>query len=109
MIRESSVYRKQLQLLLLSALPPMFANLATLAKLSPANVDYTPLGFVLASVMIAYALFKHGLLGLIPIARKTVVENMTDVVVVLDNKGRIMDANPAACDMFTITPTMTGS
>jgi diguanylate cyclase (GGDEF)-like protein len=109
MIRESSVYRKQLQLLLLSAIPPMLANLATLAKLSPVNVDYTPLGFALASVMIGYALFKHGLLDLIPIARKTVVENMTDAVVVLDNKGRIMDANPAAYDMLAITPAMTGS
>jgi diguanylate cyclase (GGDEF)-like protein len=109
MLRESSVYRKQLQLLLLSAIPPMLANLATLAKLSPVNIDYSPLGFALASVMIGYALFKHGLLDLIPIARKTVVENMTDAVVVLDDKNRIMDANPAASDMLAITPAMTGS
>jgi diguanylate cyclase (GGDEF)-like protein len=109
MVRESSVYRKQLQLLALSAVPPVLANLATLAKLSPVNVDYSPLGFALASVMIAYALFRHGLLDLVPIARKTVVENMTDGVVVLDNQGRIMDANPAASGMLAITPAMIGS
>lgn len=109
MVRESSVYRKQLQLLLLSALPPVLANIATLAQLSPVNVDYSPLGFALASVMIAYALFRHGLLDIVPIARKTVVENMTDAVVVLDNQSRVMDANPAASDMLAITPAMIGS
>lgn len=109
MIRESSVYRKQLQLLLLSAVPPTLANLASLAGLSPVNVDYSPLGFALASVMIAYALFRHGLLDLVPIARNTVVENMTDAVIVLDNRGRIMDANPAASGMLAITPAMIGS
>jgi PAS domain S-box-containing protein len=54
--------------------------------------------FVLVAGMgyYAYAIFRHQLLDLVPVARDTVVESMRDGYVVVDSDGRVVDLNDAA-------------
>jgi PAS domain S-box-containing protein len=55
-----------------------------------------PFGFSLMGLAFAWALFRHRLLDLVPIARHTMVESMADGMIVLDGRDRIVDLNPAA-------------
>lgn len=94
--REASVYRSQLGLMFAGALVPTAASMLSLSSAAPYNVDFTPVGFVIGSALLAYAAFRYRLLDLVPIARRLVVENMADGIVMLDKSGRILDFNPAA-------------
>jgi PAS domain S-box-containing protein len=45
---------------------------------------------------VAWSLFHYRMLDLAPVARNTVIESMSDAVMVVDQHNRIIDLNPAA-------------
>ncbi|MDX1568330.1 MAG: diguanylate cyclase, partial [Longimicrobiales bacterium] len=68
----------------------------TLLTPGSAWTDVAPLGFVLAASVLRWGLLRDRLVGLGPVARAVVMEELRDPVVVLDGKGRIVDVNRAA-------------
>ncbi|WP_432570150.1 diguanylate cyclase [Kineococcus sp. SYSU DK005] len=107
--RARSVFRHQLSHLLLASCVPVIGNLTVLAvalvhdQRGERAVDYTPLFLALTGLIYARAIFRHGLLRLVPVARAQVVEAIEDAVVVLDADGRVVDVNPAAMALLTRT------
>ncbi len=69
------------------------------------GLDLTPLSIVLSSILMAYSIFYSRFLDLIPVARETLVETMSDGLLVLDNQDRIQDINPAAMHFLGISST----
>ena len=49
-----------------------------------------------SGVLIAWGLFRYRMLNIVPIARETIIDNVSDLVIVLDPENRIVDLNPAA-------------
>ncbi|WP_313693778.1 histidine kinase N-terminal 7TM domain-containing protein [Halorarum halobium] len=98
-VRASRLYRRQSVLILLGATVAIGVN--TLFHVVPGlnpitNLDLTPFAFAVSGVCFALALFRFRMLGLSPVARETLIEDMTDGILVLDAADRIVDANPAA-------------
>ncbi len=97
LLRSTSVYRSQTAILLFGAIAPWLANIIHLFGSSPfPHLDLTPFAFTLTGLAIAWGLFRFGLLDIVPIARDTVIESISDGMLVLDEQGRIVDLNPAA-------------
>jgi diguanylate cyclase (GGDEF)-like protein len=96
--RTASWYvRRQLTSVLLAAVPPIVVSALSIAlNDSLGGTDYTPLGFVLTGLVDARAMFRQGLLRVVPVARDEIVEGIPDAIGVLDPTGRILDLNPAA-------------
>jgi PAS domain S-box-containing protein len=91
------LYRQQAGLLLIGVLAPWISNSIYIFGLSPVpNLDLTPFAFTISVVAFGWSLFQFRLLDLVPIARRAVVEGMSDGVIVLDTQNRIVDLNPAA-------------
>jgi diguanylate cyclase (GGDEF)-like protein len=88
--------KAQLRTILLAFIPPVAGNLSYLFGLTPVTGDLTPIGFLLSGAMLTYALFRQGFMDLVPVARRIVVEQMIDGVIVLDERGRIIDVNAAS-------------
>ncbi len=102
-----SPYRSQLVLVVTAALTPWVINAIYLAGLSPApGLEPTPLAVVFTSAFFALAIFQFQLLELVPVARHTIIETMTDGMLVLDQQNRVVDANPAAQSIFGNNPTI---
>jgi len=95
LVRSPRLYRDQVVALLVGASVPWIGNIFSIFVLD-GPLDLTPLGFVLAGLALTWALFRFKLLDIGPVARDTVVESMTDGVIVLDAQDRIVDLNPAA-------------
>ncbi len=96
-IRSASLFRGQASALLIAALTPWAANALTLSGLSPfPALDLTPFAFTITGLAMAWSLFHFRLLDVVPVARNTVIDNMSDAVIVLDKHGLITDLNPAA-------------
>lgn len=93
-INSWSVYRGQAIVMLVAVTAPISMNVLRLSGVT--EVDYTPFGFGITAIAVAWGLFRYELLDLVPVARDTVIEEMRDAVIVLDPEGRIADANDAA-------------
>ena len=90
-------YRKQPAILVAGVSAPLIWNLIYLLKpgVVPA-FDYTPAFFTLGGLIIAYGLFRFGVFNLVVVARDTLLESMSDGLLVLDPAGVVVDLNEAA-------------
>lgn len=92
------LYALQSLFLLAGMLPPWAAvAIHQLGSLDDTLDDFILPGALAASgLALAWALFRHRLLDLSPMARDTLVEDMSDGTLALDLQNRIVDLNPAA-------------
>jgi PAS domain S-box-containing protein len=94
--RAPPLYRKQTLMLLIGLMLPLVCNVSYVLGLRPLRFDVAPAVFSVAGLPVAWALFRYRLLDIVPVARDTVVEGMSDGVIVIDARQRIVDLNPAA-------------
>ena len=90
------LYRGQTWAILIGALVPWVGNAAYHGGLLPPGIDPTPIAFAASGLCFAWGLFRCRLFDLVPVARETIMNSMTDGVMVLDAQRRIIDFNAAA-------------
>jgi PAS domain S-box-containing protein len=103
LLRWPAQYRGQMGWVLFAVATPWLANAITIFKLLPILIDLTPIAFTITGLGMAFALFRHRLLALAPIARDIVINSMNDGMIVLDSGNHIVDINPAAQVMIGIS------
>jgi PAS domain S-box-containing protein len=102
-----SQYRGQMIWILLAVFAPWIFNVIQIFKLLPIVIDLTPFAFTLSGVGMAFALFRHRLLDLAPIAREVIIEGMQDGIIVLDPSDRIVETNKAVHHILNIPENQT--
>jgi PAS domain S-box-containing protein len=75
-----------------AALGPLLLSLA----FTSVALDLTPLGMATSVGLLFVLNWRYRILDTLPVARRHVIEHLTDGVVVADPSGRILDLNPAA-------------
>jgi PAS domain S-box-containing protein len=96
-LRSPHLYRLQSGALLLGAMAPWIGNGLYIFRLLPVpNLDLTPFAFAISGLTMGWSLFRFRLFDIVPVARRVIVDNMGDGVIVLDLQNRIVDLNPAA-------------
>jgi diguanylate cyclase (GGDEF)-like protein/PAS domain S-box-containing protein len=94
--RANPFFRVQYLLILFAAIVPFIASIFTqISYRELADLDMAPISFGVSGMLCVYAIFHHQLMDLLPIARGRLIESMSDGVLVVDAKGRIVDINPA--------------
>jgi diguanylate cyclase (GGDEF)-like protein len=61
--------------------------------------DPTPFTFLFTAPVLAWLLAYNDLCDPLPIARRALLDVLSDAVIILDNDGRIVDLNPVAKDL----------
>jgi PAS domain S-box-containing protein len=96
-VRSPRLYRMQVGVIILGALFPLAGTVLTLAGVSLGfHRDTAPFTTAIRSLAIGWALFRYHFLDVVPVAWNTVIEKMSDAVIVVDAQFRIIDLNPAA-------------
>jgi len=91
------IYRRQALLILGALIVSFSGEIVYQLGLGPFNnILITPFTFSLGGVLLFISMFRYKALDLVPIAYKTVIEIMGDLVIVMDKQHRIIDANNAA-------------
>jgi diguanylate cyclase (GGDEF)-like protein len=91
------LYRKQPAVLLAGLAVPVLWNLFYL--LTPGLLpifDFTPAVFAIGELIVAWGLFRFQVFNIALVARDTLLENMSDGLLVLDGAGKVADLNEAA-------------
>jgi diguanylate cyclase (GGDEF)-like protein len=99
--RAAGVFRRQIGILLGSACLSTVGNVLSVgSQLDGHGTDLTPLFFLVTGLVDFWAIFRGGLLRLVPVAREQVVDTVPDAVLVVDPDGVLIDGNPAAARML---------
>lgn len=96
-LRSREVFRYQGEALILGALFPWVGFILYILPINPfPGLDLTAISFAISGAILVFSFFRLHFLELIPVAREYLIENMVDGLLVLDQKNRIIDINPAA-------------
>ncbi len=99
--RSPKLYRRQVLTMLIGVAFPWVFNIIDLFRLNPLGyIDPTPFGLVITGLAMTWGVFRYQVLDIMPVARETVIQNMSDAVLVLDTQNRIIDLNPMACSII---------
>lgn len=101
LIHQRSLFRNQLIFLLVAVLVPLLSFTLYFAKLMPIkNIDPTPFAFTVSGMLMSVSILRFRMLDLLPIAREHVFRSMSDGLLVIDAKLRLVDCNPVADQIF---------
>ena len=95
--RYPRVYSARIRIVIVGSLAPIVGSAIYVAGLdSSVHADLSSIAFAAAGLVAAWAVLGSRLLDFVPVAWPTLVESLTDAVVVLDPYGRIAAINPSA-------------
>jgi len=103
-LQSGALYRSQILLFLLGAFIPVVGNVFAQLPVWPSSIDLAPFLFSITTLIFAYAIFRYHLLDLIPIARQTLLEQIPESIIVLDDSNTILDVNQSAAHLLQSTP-----
>jgi len=99
----TSLFRKQIGMVILGMILPWIANIAYLTGFRPFQaLDITPFTFVASGIIILIGLIRYRLFEIVPFARDKIIEAMQQGVVILDGELKILDYNPAFAEIFEV-------
>ncbi len=101
LFRSPRFMRWHAAVLLLAVATAMLSGIIETTPLDPwPQLDLTPLTIAVNGPIVAWSLTRLRLENIVPVAYRTVIEGMSDAVVVLDVQARLVDLNPAARDLI---------
>lgn len=103
-IRNRNLYRQQSVTLLIAIPIPLVWNVLYIGGLSPLKgMDLTPVAFSVAGMIVAWGIYRIRMFDIIPVERDTILENLTDGIIILDTGQRVVDMNTAAAGMVNLS------
>ena len=103
----STLYRWQTFTIILACLVPVLINLNHHLGifLFPYTDDPTPFAFALSGLLFTIGIFRYRLFDIVPIARRTVWQDMHDAIFAIDHQERIVSVNPATLRLLNLPDT----
>lgn len=105
--QSARLHQRQIGIMLMGASAPWIANILFVV-IRGSLIDFTPIAFLITGAMVAWGIFKTGLVEITPIIRKRVIDEMQDGMLVLDEQNRILEANPAVLRMMDVQEDVLG-
>ena len=65
-------------------------------QISPLSYDITPFVSAIALLVLITMVFQRHLLDMLPLARRDIIDHLSDGVLIADTRGVLLDVNPAA-------------
>jgi len=97
LVEARQFYRRQRLTLMVGIVTAWVGNILYIAKLSPVpGLDLTPFAATVAAIAFGLTLFSFRLLDLVPVARRAMLDSMSDAVIALDAQDQILDLNKSA-------------
>lgn len=93
-------YRPQLFILIIGQFVPIVSSFLYLVGVTPPGIDPVPMIIWVTSGLYLWAVVSSRLLTIIPIAKDTIFNSISDGVIVLDASNRLIECNQACKNML---------
>lgn len=103
-IRANALVRARLVTIALAACAPLIANVLLITGIAPREFDPMPFGAAVMSYLIWWAVIRHRVFDLSPVARNRLMDVMDNPVLAVDGDARIIDCNRAMARVLQRTP-----
>lgn len=98
-------FKRQVVSLMIAGGAPWISNIVFTFKINVLlYFDLTPIAFSTSGIVFMWGILRYQLLDVVPIARDNVIQHMDDGVIIVDTEQRILDINPAACNLLVQHP-----
>ncbi|RZS94727.1 histidine kinase N-terminal 7TM domain-containing protein [Cecembia calidifontis] len=91
-----TIYRGQVLIMLLGTFIPWIAYIMMIFGFYPYGLDPVPFFLAISAILLYWALFKYKLFRINPIAFKTIFDNLSDGILIIDESGEIIAQNRRA-------------
>lgn len=99
--RLSMVYRWQGLVMAGAGMIPLLTSVLYLSRILPRfSFDPTPLAFLGSLILMDWALFRLGMLDLVPVPPELLIEKISDGLIVVDRQERLVTLNSVAANLF---------
>ena len=111
LLNSQGIYFKQTTLLAIGQIiPAFFIILLAAGKLNFfSNYNYTPHLLMLTAILNGWAIYRYQWLLATPIARDIATDQISDIMLVVDENNRIVDLNQAARLAFDVSENIIGA
>ena len=99
---ENKLYKKRSFIILITSFIPWFGYWIYMSGIMVVKIDIIPISLSILCLFYAYALFNSNIFGTIDLARKTVFNNITDAIILLDKQNILIEVNKKAEQIFNI-------
>jgi PAS domain S-box-containing protein len=104
-----TAFRSQSMLAIIGVLIPQALFVIYSLKIIPGfTKNFSPIAYCATGLCFVAAIMRHGFLDLVPIARRTLVEEMGEAMVVVDTRSRIVDVNAKARSILGLSTDVIG-
>lgn len=104
-LRDRALKPQSTLLLIIGIFIPIMVEILFTYNITPIKgYNFSASTIIITGGAYLVALMKYRLFGFVPIARSTVLEHISDIVVVFDNQAQIVDCNPAAQQAIGLNP-----
>jgi len=93
-----TIYRRQIFALILAIICPLIGNMITI--LGDIVLDFTPFAFSISAAALILGVLRFHLFDIAPVARNTVINSMSDIMLVVDQQDHIVDLNAPAAGLI---------
>ncbi|MFB6083183.1 MAG: histidine kinase N-terminal 7TM domain-containing protein [Halorientalis sp.] len=101
----AGIYRRQAVLLIAGTVAPIVAAGVYFSGVNPLpGLELMTVSLAVTAGAFCWAVGRHGLFTLIPIASQAAVEQMDDAIVVIDIRGLVVNVNEQAEPFLTVEP-----
>jgi len=99
----SGYYKRQISLLFVASLLPLIGNIIYVFHVNPLpGFDWTPFTFLLTGILIAINISHFKMFDLVPFGRNKLFDILPDPILIIDNRKRIADFNPAMKELVEL-------
>lgn len=96
-VDSEAAHRRHLTALALGTLVPGVAGIAYVLEVGPTPTpNYPGYAYLVTAATITYSIQRHDVFSVLPVARRTIIDQMEDGVLTIDNRGIVVDVNAAA-------------
>ncbi len=103
-LRGDPPFHRQAALLMIGMVISWLGLAAHLAGLHLFDISPNAISLPCSAACYTWALYRYRLFDLVKVSRHALVERMSDVLLLFDHGGRLVDCNPAAHQLLVIDP-----
>ena len=102
-VKSQKIFRLQNLIILIATLLPWIGSLMYFLEISPfPGLDTVSVSFFFTGLLLLFGISKGNLMEVIPVANDLIMENIDEGILVVDDKYRIIDLNPAAEELLSL-------